>query len=705
MTSTRPRLMAYLDRWSALAGEHVEVHCSGGHGVASVDVVDLVTGRDECLMPPRSVRIRPQPVPAGSYLDVAAISVPVSGNLAMWLRPAVVGQRAALAEIRAGAWNLLLGSHDDGSVILGRRGDASYARAPHVLAPDQWILLLAGWRAGEDGTRFDLLAARVDGMRVRSVAHAGGGLDVSAVGSLRLAAGYEGEPTYRGRIALPNLAATVTDDERLSALLSTATGAALASQLGENAVAVWDFAVDPGGVLVRDLTRHGFDARAVNRPLGGLLGPLRVPVGSRTAARFSPDDLDDARWPVVCTVQIPDDTGPTVAAVRVRAAGETISVPVVVRPRHPRRQAPSIAVVLPTYTYLAYANHRQVSEAAYITDYSRVTERPVELSDIDLYLNAHPELGPSLYDRSPGDTATYYSSRLRPILNYSPDYRWWMTGAPRHFPADLLLLRWLRTQGIAVDVLTDDDAHHGGIECLDRYRVVVTGSHPEYVTSRQHDAISQFVDRGGRLVYLGGNGFYWVTGVDDRYPHAIEVRRRSRDGWWDNEPDEHYLTSTGEPGGLWRDRGRPPQALLGVGFTAQGWGRACAYRRLPDSFRDDAAWVFAGVDEDPIGAYGLALHGAAGDEIDRADVELGTPPETLVLATSAGAHSRHYETAPEEAGAPVRADMTLRWAERGGAVFAVGSINWITSLAHQGGDNGVARITRNVLERFAKTDD
>jgi N,N-dimethylformamidase len=38
------------------------------------------------------------------------------------------------------------------------------------------------------------------------------------------------------------------------------------------------------------------------------------------------------------------------------------------------------------------------------------------------------------------------------------------------------------------------------------------------------------------------------------------------------------------------------------------------------------------------------------------------------------------------------------------AVFSVGSINWSGSLPHNGFDNNVARVTGNVLRRFADLD-
>jgi N,N-dimethylformamidase len=44
--------------------------------------------------------------------------------------------------------------------------------------------------------------------------------------------------------------------------------------------------------------------------------------------------------------------------------------------------------------------------------------------------------------------------------------------------------------------------------------------------------------------------------------------------------------------------------------------------------------------------------------------------------------------------------MTYFETERGGAVFSVGSINWIGSLTFNGGANNVSTVTDNVLRRF-----
>jgi hypothetical protein len=45
-------------------------------------------------------------------------------------------------------------------------------------------------------------------------------------------------------------------------------------------------------------------------------------------------------------------------------------------------------------------------------------------------------------------------------------------------------------------------------------------------------------------------------------------------------------------------------------------------------------------------------------------------------------------------------DIALRVLPGGGAVFAAGSVAWTGSLSHNGCDNNVSRVTRNVLRRF-----
>ncbi|WP_182876410.1 N,N-dimethylformamidase beta subunit family domain-containing protein [Microbispora sp. H10670] len=700
-----PHLMAYADVWSAVPGQTVSVYGSGPRGTVDVDLVDLVT--DAVLTPASPVSVEPRPLEIGSHLEIPSVPAPARGSLALWIRPHRLGTRQVLADLTAGEWRLLLALDEEGraEVRVGTPSGRLHGRAPSGVREGSWFLVAAAWEATPATTTVHLTVGG-GGESVRATGHAPP--PPAGTGALRLGAGPGRDSPYIGRIALPLLTRSLLTGEACAPLLGLTTGAGLLGHAGDDVVALWDPSADPGAPLVPDVSGNGHHARAVNRPLAGLAGPEGdAGKPAHTAVQLSPEDLDDARWPETCALTVPGDTTSTVLGIRLRGGSRSFVAPLIVRPPGPPHEPASrpLAVVLPTFTYTAYANHRQSSEAEYFGDYSRVTTRRITLSPVDAYLNRHRELGLSLYDSRLEGGAVYYSSRRRPVLNYTADYVWWMTGAPRHFSADILLLRWLRSEGFAFDVLADEDVHAGGADLLAGYRVVMTGSHPEYISAPERAAVGAYVSGGGRLMYLGGNGFYWVTGVDPRYPYAIEVRRRGTGDWWDNEPGEDVLTSNGEPGGLWRRQGLPPQELLGVGFAAQGWGPAPGYTRLPDSYRDEAAWIFDGVETEVVGAYGLALGGAAGDEIDRAAPELGTPPGTLVLATSAGGHGHYYQPAAEDAspdGDTVRADMTLRRLGGGGAVFSVGSVNWVASLAAREGD--ISRITRNVLSRFLLSD-
>src|SRR5690606_20949339 len=112
----------------------------------------------------------------------------------------------------------------------------------------------------------------------------------------------------------------------------------------------------------------------------------------------------------------------------------------------------------------------------------------------------------------------------------------------RHFPADTHLLAWLHAKGFDYDVITDEDLDREGAALLAPYRVVLTTSHPEYHTAATLDALSGHVHRnGGRLMYLGGNGFYWRVATSPQFPGAIEVRRAEGGiRTWAADPGEYY---------------------------------------------------------------------------------------------------------------------------------------------------------------------
>jgi N,N-dimethylformamidase len=226
------------------------------------------------------------------------------------------------------------------------------------------------------------------------------------------------------------------------------------------------------------------------------------------------------------------------------------------------------------------------------------------------------------------------------------------------------------------------------------------------------DAYEAHTGSGGRLMYLGGNGFYWRISFPEDLPGVLEIRRtESGTRTWAARPGEYFHASSGEYGGLWVRAGAAPQQLVGNGFAAQGFDVSSHYLRGPDSFDPRAAFVFDGVGaEERIGDFGLIGGGAAGLEIDRHDVALGSPVHSLVLASSVG-HTDTYMLTLEEmlANRPtttgtqdpmVRADLVFFETAGGGAVFSTGSIAWSGSLSHDGYRNNVARISDNVLRRF-----
>jgi N,N-dimethylformamidase len=161
--------------------------------------------------------------------------------------------------------------------------------------------------------------------------------------------------------------------------------------------------------------------------------------------------------------------------------------------------------------------------------------------------------------------------------------------------------------------------------------------------------------------------------------------------------------------------GVTPQSLVGVGFTSQGWGGGRGYQRLPDSFDPRVKTFFAGIASDETtGDFGHVMNGAAGDEVDRLDYGLGTPPHALRLATSLPFPDQ-YQLAVEEVrnmtasfgGSQtdmVRSDIVWFDLPGGGEVFSVGSVSWAAAMGWNKGENNVARLSTNVLRSFL-TDD
>ncbi len=427
---------------------------------------------------------------------------------------------------------------------------------------------------------------------------------------------------------------------------------------------------------------------------GRFQGPDQAPA-HYSALHFNADTLLDAHWSPTRTWAVPTDLDSGCYAFRMRSVDQPLSEPsyasffvsAATRPRH------RLAVLLPTFSYLAYANATEEMRGPVVTPAAHVAEQRLDA--------VHPAHGRSIYERhADGQTVLWASSR-RPLWSVSPGHRPWQ------FVADTWLLDWLESQGQEFDVITDQDLHRLGAAALEPFRVVLTGHHPEYPTTPMWDGLWRYLHAGGRLMYLGGNGFYWRTACDEA-AEAIEVRR-AEDGTRPSigAPGEYYCAFTGEYGGLWRRLGRPPQQIVGVGMAAQGFERSSYYRKCIDAKAPDMAFVFEGVHDDSFGHAGWWGGGASGWEIDRIDTELGTPPRTWWLAKSEGHASTMMRTkeellsyVPPFNDAKARSDVALVPMGHGD-VFTVGSMTWIGSLHSSGTDpTDVAKITGNVIRRF-----
>lgn len=491
------------------------------------------------------------------------------------------------------------------------------------------------------------------------------------------------------------------------------------TQLRSAVVGSWDFSRDITALKVSDTSPNLLHGQVVNMPTRGMKGynwtgeamNWQEAPEQYGAMHFHDDDIYDAGWEVDFALTIPATLQSGLYAVRLRAGDEEDYIPFVVKPAPGKEQ--KIAFLLPTASYMAYANEHMGTNVGLI---ELVAGRLPAFDKHSLFLNEHREYGASCYDSHADGSGVCYSSRLRPILNMRPKHISALGGSGSslwQFNADTHITDWLEAMGYEFDVITDEDLHYHGLDLLKPYTVILTGSHPEYHSLQMWDAMFAYLNQGGRLLYMGANGWYWRIAYHPELLGVIEVRRNEGGiRTWAADPGEYYHSFTGEYGGLWRRQSRPPQMILGTGFTAQGFDISAPYHRLPDSFHPRAAFIFEGVGKDElIGDFGLIGGGAAGLEIDRADRILGTPPHALVLATSQGRHTDVYLVVCEELLATypglggtenelVRADMVFYETPNGGAVWSSSSIAWAGSLSHNKYKNNVSRITKNVLDRF-----
>ena len=362
--------------------------------------------------------------------------------------------------------------------------------------------------------------------------------------------GYDGSgrvipaECFDGRLEAPVIYNGCLSDEELYRVVSGERPPHLSRRL----IADWDFSDGIGGAQIKDCSVNELNGYIHNLPLravkssrwNGCTMEWRHEPRQYAAIHFHRDDLYDCGWLTDICYSVPLHLRSGIYALRLRVCTTDDSIPseeylpFFVAAREGAPQA-KVAVMIPTHTYLAYANIRGFEEGRKklglsMEEYYTPPMMGPGMMEYALLSEAHPELGGSLYDHHLDGSPVHFSSCLRPILNVRPKSMLW------GLCADLLLIDWLEAQGFDYDVITDNLVQEEGYELLRHYPVLITGNHPEYSSTEQLNAMQSYLAHGGHLMYLGGNGCYWRIATCSTFPGVIEVRRgRAGTGMWQSE--------------------------------------------------------------------------------------------------------------------------------------------------------------------------
>jgi hypothetical protein len=237
-------------------------------------------------------------------------------------------------------------------------------------------------------------------------------------------------------------------------------------------------------------------------------------------------------------------------------------------------------------------------------------------------------------------------------------------------PAEWRLLGWLEREHFAYDYFAETQLHDGTLD-LEKYKVLILSTHPEYWSRQMYFKVKTWIaDRGGKLIYLGGNGLNCEAELVE--PSAVVYKNGDARSMKQGKFESRFQM-----------RVESEANLLGVAFTEMGIMTAAPFRVL-----DASHWAFEGTGLKNGELFGHAsLHmrcpgGASGHETDK--VSPGSPQRIHRLAKG---------TNIDEGGAELSCFET----SSGGAVFAAGSVTWPSSILV---DDAVSQITANVLLRY-----
>lgn len=620
------------------------------------------------------------------------------------------------APIRDHAWHFCAASFDakTGQVVLYHEPQIQYALDPTIL-PVKTVLNTKLKNA--EGVPF-------------TVACYTGSMTEDDIAKSSRPQGVVMEGHYNGKIDSPRLCREALSRQDIETMklgaqsgLTERRNSGPTGELSKTIVGSWDFSDGINTIMGKDKGPYLFDLAIVNCPTRAMTGhnfsghnfDWKHAESEYGAIHFHDDDIDDARWEIDFEWDVPNGQNSAFYAAKLTTAdGDEDYIPFWVVPEIGKEQA-KIAVMVPTISYMAYANEHLANNAG---GAELLVYRVPIMQDQNMYLSEHREYGGSIYDTHTDGSGICMSTRLRPILSMRPKYDHFLMQAPWQYPADLHLICWLEQMGYEYDCITDEDVTYDGLARLEKYNVIITGSHPEHNTGTQLDALHNYTQQGGRLMYMGADAWYWIHSYHPSYEDlgrgVLTEMRRCESGirTWRADPGEYYHQGTGELGGMWRYRGRYLHSVAGTGMSSECFDISSYYSRTEESNDPRVSWAFEGIEfEEKLGNFGFVGGGAAGTELDIVDTMLGSPPHTMVVATSAGRHTEAYLLVMEDFGfnqqgldgtqhPRVRSDIAFHETPNGGGCFAFSSIAYCGSLPWNNGDNNISRLTGNVLNRF-----
>lgn len=684
------------------------------------DVKGLTDGQSFTL----ALSLYPTSVIRGTNLSASSFA-PLSGKAARKVQHVVSRWREASKT----GWSLVIDEMDRPTFYVGDgSGAVDKVTLPDGLVLRRWVKLSVAYDAASGrvtllqtpvyrgaGDRSARAADRAEGT-VRAVPQKGALRFGAAVGGPSNTDLPAGAGLLNGKLDKVRLAKGALDDAGVRKLHAAADTAAYGGDL----IAWWDFTKGIGTTKVHDIA-GGADGVTVNLPLRAVIGvdftgkalDWKDAPQQYSALYFHDDALSDAEWKTDFEFKIPKGLRSGMYAAKLKHGASEAYVPFYVAPDKAKPKA-KVAFVVPTLTYLAYSSaigHSYWTRRMLVNQPGggqKVTEEewmPIYIEEktaVDMAMEFGPSFGMGVY-RFYSDGAPVHHAPMRiPNMANQPK------ALLKNTTADTDIIEWLEHEGADYDVITDELIHEEGVDLLNGYSTVITGSHTEYHTWEMYNAFVAYTNGGGRLMSIGGNGFHNRVAFHREVPGVIECRKKQGGT---AEGNDYFFQAVGEfdglPTGKFKELGSPANVLHGIGtVNLEPMTAGTYYKKMPGADDPRAAFALAGVGKDEkIGNFGKSGGGAASEEIDSADLKDGTPAHALILATASdmvwpmvsedGLTDPKYrlEFSPH-------ADVVFFETPGGGAVFSVGSMGWRASLSHNGFDNNVARITRNVLARF-----